>query len=87
MRSRRRPEDLQVGLDGHRPQDVDSLVGMLIVPFGPSRSTNGERPDPSDLEPEPSLAATFVAPRRQRIATGLGTAGLRTVARSRAPQT
>ena len=66
MRSRRRPEDLQIGLDGHRPEDVNSVVGMLAAPFGPSKSTNGQRPDATELEPEPSLLAMLAPSRRRR---------------------
>jgi sterol desaturase/sphingolipid hydroxylase (fatty acid hydroxylase superfamily) len=87
MRSRRRPEDLQVGLDGHRPEDVDSLVGMLTVPFGPSRSTNGQKPDAAELEPEPSLISTFVSPRRRRSQPGLRSSRLQAVANSRTART
>lgn len=69
LRSRRRAETVDVGLDGYDPDQIDSLRGMIASPFGPARSEFGRAPAPELLEPD----APLFRPR----ARGAGDPGLR----------
>jgi sterol desaturase/sphingolipid hydroxylase (fatty acid hydroxylase superfamily) len=55
FRSRKHAETVALGLDGHAREDVDTLKGMLTVPFSPSRSLYGEQPPEEHLEPDEPL--------------------------------
>jgi sterol desaturase/sphingolipid hydroxylase (fatty acid hydroxylase superfamily) len=49
MRWRPNPQTIDVGLDGFRPEQINTLRGMLATPFAPERAGPGERPDDRDL--------------------------------------
>lgn len=55
MRAREHPELIELGLDGYRPEQIDTLRGMLATPFTDARSGPGKAPDAALLSPKPAL--------------------------------
>lgn len=40
----RAPEEIEFGLDGYEREDIDTLRGLIVGPFGPVKSLPGEPP-------------------------------------------
>lgn len=82
LRTRRRAENIDIGLDGFTPALTGTLRGMLITPFTGSRSAHGQAPPPADLQPD---APFFPSLRAQRRRGDDSIATHPVVSRSRAP--
>jgi len=75
MRFRRRPERVDLGLDGFDDDQIHTLKGMLTTPFSDTKAGLGKAPEEHELKPDRPLIVIRSRRRRARFRANSAAAG------------